>query len=153
MSNWTPDQYRDWMTRRLASEQRARERMQNHASESIKRRNPEFFNGDMGSVATRRPERNKVSALDGGGKERRQRKGSVVILVSIIALRRRLLDEDSAIFAAKPLRDAIAASLGLDDEDARIAWQYSQQITRGEQGVIVRIEALSDKHIGMAARV
>ena len=30
MSNWTTDQYRDWMTRRLASEQRARERMQAH---------------------------------------------------------------------------------------------------------------------------
>jgi len=113
-----------------------------NASESTKRRNPELFGSALDSVATHSPERNKVSALDGRGKERRQRKGRVVILVSIIALRRRLLDEDSAIFALKPLRDAIAASLGIDDADARIAWQYGQQTTKGEQGVIVRIEQI-----------
>jgi hypothetical protein len=113
-----------------------------NASESTKRRNPELFNGDLGSVATSRSERNKVSALDGRGKARRQRTGRVVILVSLIALRRRILDEDSAMFALKPLRDAIAASLGIDDADARIAWQYGQQITKGKQGVIVRIEQL-----------
>ena len=111
-----------------------------NASESTKRRNPELFGGALGAVGARRPERNKVSALDGRGKERRQRTGRVVVCVTLIALRRRLLDEDSAIFALKPLRDAIAASLGIDDADARIAWQYGQQITKGEQGVIVRIE-------------
>jgi hypothetical protein len=114
----------------------------NNASEAIKRRNPELFGNHLGAVGSGRSERHKVQALDRGGKERRQRKGRVVIVVSLIAFRRRLLDEDSAIFALKPLRDAIAASLGIDDADARIAWQYGQQVTRGESGVIVRIEAV-----------
>ncbi len=38
--------------------------------------------------------------------------------------------------------DQIAASLGLDDADARIAWQYGQQTSKGEQGVVIRIEAI-----------
>ncbi len=111
-----------------------------HASESLKRRNPDLFT--VGAVATRRPERNAIQALDGGSKERRQRKGRVVVRVTLIQCRRRELDSDSAAFALKPLRDAISASFGLDDADARIAWNYGQVVSKGEQGVIVKVEHL-----------
>ena len=41
----------------------------------------------------------------------------------------------------KPLRDAIAAELGMDDADPRIRWQYGQTETRGAEGVLVMVEA------------
>ncbi len=113
-----------------------------HASQSTKRLNPSIFGPVVGAVVANRPERNPVQALDGRGKERRQRKGCVVVRVVLITCRRRELDDDSATYALKPLRDAIAASLGLDDADARIEWNYGQQTTKGEQGVIVRIEVV-----------
>lgn len=39
----------------------------------------------------------------------------------------------------KPLTDAIAASLGVDDADPRLSWEYGQQQTRGEEGVFVKV--------------
>lgn len=55
--------------------------------------------------------------------------------------RGRLMDEhDNLKAACKPLVDAIAASLGVPDDDPRIRWQYSEAVTSGEPGVIVMIE-------------
>lgn len=100
-------------------------------------------NSHVDSVGASRTKRNKISALDGRGKERRQRKGSVepCCRVLLVSCRHRELDDDSNIYSLKPLRDAIAASFGIDDADARIRFEYGQVITKGEQGVIVRIEA------------
>lgn len=55
--------------------------------------------------------------------------------------RGRLMDEhDNLRAACKPLVDAIAASLGVPDDDPRIRWQYSEAVTSGELGVIVMME-------------
>ena len=70
------------------------------------------------------------------GQGRRPRR----LVVSLIGLRRRPLDDDNYNGACKHLRDAIAASLGIDDGDKRICWQYQQLQTRGREGVLVRIE-------------
>ena len=70
------------------------------------------------------------------GQSRRARR----LVVSLIGLRRRTLDDDNFNGACKHLRDAIAASLGIDDGDKRICWQYQQLQTRGREGVMVRIE-------------
>ena len=64
------------------------------------------------------------------------------LVVSLIGLRRRTLDDDNFNGACKHLRDAIAASLGLDDGDKRICWQYQQLQTKGREGVLVRIEVI-----------
>lgn len=64
------------------------------------------------------------------------------LVVSLIGLRTRTLDDDNFVGACKHLRDAIAATLCLDDGDKRIKWQYSQQPTQGVEGVLVRIEIL-----------
>lgn len=40
----------------------------------------------------------------------------------------------------KPLVDAIATSLGIDDADPRVTWEYGQQKTAGEPCVAVVIE-------------
>ena len=64
------------------------------------------------------------------------------LVVSLVGLRRRTLDDDNFVGACKHLRDAIAASLGIDDGDKRIIWQYGQQHTQGREGVLVHIEVI-----------
>ena len=85
------------------------------------------------------PERSR--SLDSQKPRREKRKGRVAVVVSIIACRARETDEDNFIAGTKWLKDSIAASLGLDDGDKRIRWEYGQAETRGEQGVIVKITA------------
>jgi hypothetical protein len=70
-------------------------------------------------------------------------RGGLEILVTLIACRRRFHDDDSNVIEFKALRDAIAESLGLDDADRRIRFEYGQTETRGRQGVIIRIEMVS----------
>lgn len=133
--NWTVEDLKSYALRRLRNEEAARKEMR----ELLNHEN----NSSVGAVGAARSERNKVSALDGRGKERRQRKGSMepCCRVLLISCRHRELDDDSNCYSLKPLRDAIAASFGIDDADARIRFEYGQVITKGEQGVIVRIEA------------
>lgn len=40
----------------------------------------------------------------------------------------------------KALTDSIAKTLGLDDADPRMGWEYFQEKTAGEQGVLVKVE-------------
>lgn len=61
----------------------------------------------------------------------------VVRLVRIAGPRGRMLDDDNAVSALKPLRDGIADRLGVDDADPRVRWEYSQE--RGEAWA-VRVE-------------
>lgn len=92
------------------------------------------------SMAPRQPEQIKVRPLDQGVQKRQTRKGSVAIIVTLITCRRRECDDDGNVAALKPLRDAIAEGLGLDDGDKRIRWEYGQIETRGKCGVIVNIQ-------------
>lgn len=63
-------------------------------------------------------------------------------IISLSVQGRRRMDDDNLVASLKPLRDAIARSLGIDDGDSRVVWQYSQTETRGQQGVIVSLECL-----------
>lgn len=83
-----------------------------------------------------------VQALAGSTPAKARRKTSVVICVEIVRYGVRALDEDNLIAGAKPLRDAIARSLGVDDADKRIRWRYSQVLTECSTGTLVRIERL-----------
>lgn len=96
----------------------------------------------LGKLAPAKQERNPVQPLDGGGKLRKQSSGGVVIVITLVSFRHREIDDDACIYSLVPLRDAIAASLGLDDADKRIKFQYSQVVTRGNEGVLVTIESL-----------
>lgn len=80
----------------------------------------------------------RPSAPAHAGQSRRARR----LVVSLIGLRRRTLDDDNFNGACKHLRDAIAASLGIDDGDKRLCWQYQQLQTKGREGVLVRIEVI-----------
>lgn len=114
-----------------------------NASESFKRRNPEFFDRILGSLGRACAERNPVQALDGVRKEQRKRQGRVSVCITIVSVRRRELDSDNLQFALKPVRDAIANAIGCDDADARIRWQYGQQITVGQSGTLLIVEKIS----------
>ena len=72
----------------------------------------------------------------------RERSKVPVILVTLTAIRRRLLDPDAVAYACKPLTDAVAATLGIDDRDARVRWAWRQQETTGIEGVVVMVETL-----------
>jgi hypothetical protein len=77
-------------------------------------------------------------------KERRKGmvRGAPRILVSLCGCGPRLLDSDNFIGGCKPLRDAIARWIGLDDNDSNIRWEYAQCQTSGRNGTIVRIERI-----------
>ena len=56
-----------------------------------------------------------------------------------MAFRHRALDDDNLTGGLKPLRDAIATTLGLDDGDPRLKFTVHQCVGRGPEGVLVRI--------------
>lgn len=110
-----------------------------HASESFKRLNPHLF---VGSVEKPFTERNIAQALDSISEARKRCEKSLEIRVTLTSYRASLLDRDNLIGGLKPLRDAIAASIGLDDSDEIITWEYHQLKTDGCEGTAVRIEML-----------
>lgn len=70
---------------------------------------------------------------------RPSRKSRVVAIVTIIALRRGLADDDNLSAGAKTLRDCVAASLGVDDGDRRVKWEYAVAQTSGPEQTLVKI--------------
>ena len=96
--------------------------------------------GDLCPVPTVVPQSNRPRKTPPEDSVKKRGKSRVVI--SIIGLRRRALDDDNFNGGCKALRDCIAASLGIDDGDKRLLWQYSQLQTRGREGVLVRIEVI-----------
>ena len=110
-----------------------------NASDTFKRLNPHLFG--VGAVEAGEPKPIVASALVGGGAQR-QKSGAVLVRISLVAHRRRLTDDDNNTGSFKPLRDAIARSIGIDDGDARIAFECGQVETKGQEGVTVKIETL-----------
>lgn len=92
-----------------------------------------------GSVPAPEREPAKVQALVERPKVRRGGKGRVVAVVTIIAFKRRFSDDDNLSSGAKTLRDCIAASLGVDDGDKRIKWEYGFVQSAGPEQTLVKI--------------
>lgn len=109
-------------------------------SEATRARNPALF-GAVGAVSDQVTESDQIPALDHRPKARSGSARSLVT-VHIISVRRKLLDSDNCQAGAKGLRDAIAQSLGLDDNSPAIEWEYSQAKTSGRQGTIVHIQTV-----------
>ena len=133
--NWTPDQLRSYMTRRLASEQRARERMQNHA----KNHNP-----PQGLPAAE-PERPPRGTLD-SPKPREEKSGTCLASrfeVRYYVRSRRPMDFDN--ICIKYLQDLLVEIGALPDDN----WQVLQGSivsdkaeSAEEEGTTVVIEQL-----------
>lgn len=96
----------------------------------------------LGSVAMPQREQSTPKTLDGQPHRHRKRPHRTCAVISLISFRRRELDGDNLVAGFKPLRDALADTLGINDADPRIRWQYGQCETRGETGTIVKIERL-----------
>lgn len=65
-------------------------------------------------------------------------------VVTLTRVASRALDDDNLRGAMKAVRDGIADRLGVDDRDARVAWQYAQRTGKqagGVRGVEVLLEA------------
>lgn len=101
----------------------------------------------VGVVEAGQSERAAAPALDRGGAERQGGEGGVVWRVALVAHRRRLLDDDNNVASMKPLRDAVAETLGLDDGDRRVSWECGQVRTDGAEGVAVRVEEIECKTV------
>lgn len=104
----------------------------------------------MGAVAPRKFEPHPGTALVGqqAGSSRRpgrsghrdpQRDATPRIEVAIVAATHRRLDGDNLAAGYKPLRDAIAAWLGVDDTDDVVEWSYGQVRCSGDEGTIVTV--------------
>ena len=110
-----------------------------NVSESTRKRNPGLF-GPLRAVEAHQPKPASAPALERGESKRARGQGGVRCRVTLVACVRRPLDDDNLTGACKPLRDAIATRLGIDDGDGRIAWDCQQVATKGGEGVIVRVE-------------
>lgn len=116
-------------------------------SDATRRLNPGVFG--PGAVDRLAAEKHGQSSgtLDRRQKAKRGRKDSphtgdrfCITLTAHLANR---MDDDNLAHACKPLRDAIADNLGIDDGDPRLRWEYGQLETRGKRGVTVKIERMN----------
>jgi hypothetical protein len=109
--------------------------------ESFKRRNPDLY--PVGRLENPKRQPDKRSDQKDPGVEVLQ--DSVAYRVLIISCRHRLCDaHDNLRTGAKPLVDAITATLGFtSDDDRRLTWEYGQVISERE-GTIVKIELAKD---------
>lgn len=128
-------------------------RLPNQISEATKRLNPEIFGPVVGAASGPVLQPNGGAPLVGGASKPKARRASrsarpqrrtirPVLRVTIVALTRRAADLDNIMSGTKPVRDAIAREFGLDDSERQIDWQYGSQPTRGELGVMIRIEPI-----------
>jgi hypothetical protein len=112
-------------------------KLPNYVSETIKRLNPNLFVRRVDSEISE-PDPRRALVEDVQAREKSSR--CVAYRVVLVAHRKRLVDDDNNVAGCKPLRDAIAETLRIDDGDERIQWEYGQVKTSGTGGVFVIIE-------------
>lgn len=108
-----------------------------NSSQSFKRRNRHLVSGLSGQE----PEQDSRKSLVEGEAREGQRPDGPVYRVQIISLRSGTLDDDNLVGGSKPIRDAVAAFLGLDDNQRFITWEYGQ-MKSANLGTIVVIQKL-----------
>ena len=98
----------------------------------------------VGGLVATEPQQNKVRPLVRKPSARKSGKGGVVIIVAIQPYVHRAVDDDNfGSGAYKNLRDGIARSLGVDDGDSRIKFEYlTPIITTGATGTQILISKL-----------
>lgn len=108
-----------------------------NVSEAVRKLNPHLYR--VGGVEAKVAKPNQRSE-----KQDSKLEGSasgMAFRVSLVVMARRTMDSHDNLRASlKPLADRIAETLGRDDSE--IEWEYQQMKTEGNQGVMVRIEAL-----------
>ena len=95
---------------------------------------------DFRAVPAKASQPTGAKALVSGHERKKESERGMAIRITFISLRRRLLDPDAIAVSTKYLQDAVCESLGIDDGDRRISFQYEQIKTTGPTGVIVKID-------------
>lgn len=90
----------------------------------------------VGRLLPTEPKQDAVPALDQITEAYRGVTKGVVLRVEFIRRSQKRLDTDNLAFAFKAMRDSVAWTLGVDDNDPRIIWNY-EQITGKPYGTIV----------------
>lgn len=118
-----------------------------NVSEAVRKLNPHLFGVALISAA--KSEREQERALVGEtlpaktGRARVGKGNGPIVRVQIILCGSGpARDSDNLAISYKQIRDAIAASLNLDDADSWIDWEYSQVRTRGQRGTILKLELI-----------
>lgn len=108
----------------------------------IKALNPDLFGrrSPVARLPVTQPQHPPAPALGRPGPGAQAGRQSSGFRVTLTSYRRRPLDRDNLVGGLKPLRDAIARTLGHDDSDEVIEWEYHQLKTSGAPGTAVRIE-------------
>ncbi len=111
-------------------------------SSDVLARSPELRRA-LGAVDPAKPQQDAGPALVKKSRKYPSRTYRLAIIVTLVRVGGKHLDSDNCIAAFKPMRDAIANTLELDDGDSRIEWQYRQiGAGKAETGTIVKIESL-----------
>ena len=111
-------------------------------SNDVLARSPELRDA-LGGLGASKPKQNPRPALEPKPRKHPSRTRRLEIIATLIRIGGSRLDPDNLATSFKPLQDAIANTLELDDGDSRIEWQYRQiGAGKAETGTIVKIEAL-----------
>ena len=94
-------------------------------------------------VGLQNPQRQPDQRSEGEDRKLEERQSRMGFRIGIVSVRKKLVDEhDNLRTGAKPLVDAITASLGFaNDNDPRLTWEYGQ-VLGTRCGTIVKIERL-----------
>ena len=85
------------------------------------------------------PAPGEAPSKGGVGKgKRRTRPTRRPVHVTLISVRKRPLDDDNLTAGMKPLRDCVAAWLGVDDGDPRVVWRV-EQVQGKPEGTVVLV--------------
>lgn len=99
-------------------------------------------NASVGGLGTPKLQHNPRPPLGHSSKKQKGGKRGLVAVITIIKCGPGCADDDNIGTGAKPLRDAIATSLGVDDGDKRLRWQYRGLDSSGPTGTLVIIQRL-----------
>lgn len=114
-------------------------------SDAVRRLNPDIFGPVVDRVDSgqhRKPARALEPKAPTQRRSRARPQGRGEICIRLVACLVRRMDDDNLAHAIKPLRDAIAIELGIDDGDSRLRWEYGQIETRGRTGCVLSVEAM-----------
>jgi len=111
-------------------------------SKDVLARSPEI-RGLLGAVDPAQPQRGPGPALVERTRISPSRTRRLACIVTLIRFGGHSLDSDNLATSFKPLQDAVASTLEIDDADHVVEWQYRQAPAgKGETGTIVKIELL-----------
>ena len=119
-----------------------------HVSAAVRRLNPELFSasGSVVPIVDSKPTGALVKSPPAEPKRTRRVQPGVAVTITLTAYLGSRIDPDNLGTAFKPLQDAIAAWLGVDDGDTRILWQYGYVMTHGRPETTVKIEIERPNH-------